>query len=74
MPVLQTPAVFWIVNARNYIVNNHAVAARRYLHIIMQSSRIQIFALTSFSGSVADTVFGTEQRSVQLARVQILQL
>ena len=26
----QTPAGFWIVSGRNYIVRNHAVAARRY--------------------------------------------
>jgi hypothetical protein len=26
----QTPACFWIVSARNYIIRNHAVASRRY--------------------------------------------
>jgi len=26
----QTPAVFWIVTMKNYIINNHAVASRRY--------------------------------------------
>lgn len=26
----QTPAVFWIVTGKNYILNNHAVASRRY--------------------------------------------
>jgi hypothetical protein len=28
--LLQTPAVFWITNANNYIVNNRAIASRRY--------------------------------------------
>jgi hypothetical protein len=26
----QTPAVFWIVTMKNYIINNHAVASRKY--------------------------------------------
>jgi hypothetical protein len=26
----QTPAVFWVTNPQNYILNNHGVAARRY--------------------------------------------
>jgi hypothetical protein len=34
MLCIQTPAVFWIVNANNIIVNNHAVAGRRYLHYL----------------------------------------
>jgi hypothetical protein len=28
--LLQTPAVFWVTNANNYVVNNRAIASRRY--------------------------------------------